>query len=248
MLSVLCAAPCRAQSTTTPTDPVEAGKSAMKSGSYPWYDPTQDELKRINVKPPKAPPQTQSASKSWFEDWDFSGLKTLFESLGEVARILIYTVAAAILGLLIYFLVKVFLKRSTENDDGGDEEEEAEIGGVDRIDELPIQIAAPRGDFLSEARRRYEAGDYSGAIVYLFSYELLHLDRHQRIQLTKGKTNRQYLREVRAIPRLQAMLARTMIAFEDVFFGHHPLDRSSFEACWQEVEEFQRLAPPGGAT
>jgi hypothetical protein len=38
-----------------------------------------------------------------------------------------------------------------------------------------------------------------------------------------------------------------MVAFEDVFFGHHPLDRSRFEACWQEVDEFHRRLPAGAA-
>ena len=228
----------------TTTDPVESGREAMRVGTYPWYDSSNDDLQRINVKPPK-PPKPPS---NWdWGDWGFEGLKVFFESLGVVVRVILYAIFAAVLALLAYILIKVFLKQSSKDGEDSDEDEDEDrVGGVDRIEELPIQIAAPRGDFLSEARRRYEAGDYSGAIVYLFSYQLLYLDRHQRIQLTKGKTNRQYLREVRSVPRLQSMLACTMVAFEDVFFGHHKLERDAFEACWRDVDEFQRLGPQGG--
>ena len=41
--------------------------------------------------------------------------------------------------------------------------------------------------------------------------------------------------------RLRDLVERTMIAFESVFFGHHPLDQRRFEACWSQVAEFQRL-------
>ena len=60
-------------------------------------------------------------------------------------------------------------------------------------------------------------------------------------RLTKGKTNRQYLREIGPRRRLRDLVERTMIAFESVFFGHHPLDQRRFEACWSQVAEFQRL-------
>jgi hypothetical protein len=65
------------------------------------------------------------------------------------------------------------------------------------------------------------------------------LDRHHVIRLTKGKTNRQYLREARARPLLREILDRTMIPFEDVFFGHHKLSREQFEQCWRRLDEFQ---------
>jgi hypothetical protein len=30
-----------------------------------------------------------------------------------------------------------------------------------------------------------------------------------------------------------------MVAFEDVFFGHHRLPRSRFETCFQRLDEFE---------
>ena len=52
-------------------------------------------------------------------------------------------------------------------------------------------------DYLDEAQRLYRNGDYAQAIIYLFSHQLLQLDRRHWLRLVKGKTNRQYLREVR---------------------------------------------------
>ena len=36
------------------------------------------------------------------------------------------------------------------------------------------------------------------------------------------------------------ILENAMIAFEDVFFGHHTLERERFEACWRQVGAFQK--------
>ncbi|MFO0816478.1 MAG: DUF4129 domain-containing protein [Pirellulales bacterium] len=225
---------------------VEAGKKALSSvNDFPWYDSSKDDLQRVNIRPEKPVKQRNYDGP----DWDFSWLTTAFESIGVLLKVLIYLALFAILAVIAYFIVRAFLGRDQkdgENDAASDEEEETS-GGIDRVEELPVQLAAPRGDFLSEARRRYEAGDYSGAIIYLFSHQLLQLDRHQRIQLTRGKTNRQYLREIRNEPRLQEMLSRTMFAFEDVFFGRRKLERERFEECWREVDEFHRLTPQGGA-
>jgi hypothetical protein len=38
-----------------------------------------------------------------------------------------------------------------------------------------------------------------------------------------------------------------MVAFEDVFFGNHPLDRNRFESCWTRLDEFEALAAQGQA-
>jgi hypothetical protein len=106
------------------------------------------------------------------------------------------------------------------------------------MESLPFQVRRPQTGLLAEARRRYEQGDYGGAIIYLFSYQLVQLDKHQLIYLAKGKTNRQYLRELAPLPRLFEILEETMIAFEDVFFGKYRLDKDRFESCWRGMDEF----------
>jgi hypothetical protein len=32
-----------------------------------------------------------------------------------------------------------------------------------------------------------------------------------------------------------------MVTFEDVFFGRRALDRAGFEACWNQLDQFERL-------
>ena len=126
-----------------------------------------------------------------------------------------------------------------------------------------------RGNLLDEARRHWQEGDFAQAIIYLFSFQLVHLDKQQIIRLNKGKTNRQYLREIghgaaawatlAAAPqveppapvfpqlrgRLQGLVEQTMFVFEDVFFGNRALERARFEACWSRVDEFQSLRREG---
>ena len=82
-------------------------------------------------------------------------------------------------------------------------------------------------------------------IIYLFGFQLVQLDKQQIIRLTKGKTNRQYLREVGPRKALQRLVEQTMVAFEDVFFGNHTLDRARFESCWSRLDEFQSLSAEG---
>jgi hypothetical protein len=103
-----------------------------------------------------------------------------------------------------------------------------------------------QSDLLGQARRYYEAGNYAEAIIYLFSYQLVELDRHGFVHLERGKTNRQYVREAQRAPEaksggLHKILDQTMVAFEDVFFGARDLDRRRFEQCWSRLDEFQSL-------
>jgi argininosuccinate synthase len=64
------------------------------------------------------------------------------------------------------------------------------------------------------------------------------LDKANRIRLVRGKTNRQYLGELRESPELADLVGQTMIAFEDVFFGERTLTREQFEACYRRLDQF----------
>jgi hypothetical protein len=128
----------------------------------------------------------------------------------------------------------------------GGEEIETTLTDAQRIENLPFKVRSPTGDFLSEARRFYNEGNYGEAIIYLFSYQLIQLDKNQWIRLSKGKTNRQYLREVRGKQDLRGLVHTTMVAFEDFFFGQHPIDKSRFDACWEKLDQFHELVKPEG--
>ncbi|HEV3021609.1 MAG TPA: DUF4129 domain-containing protein [Pirellulales bacterium] len=230
-LSLLCgAAPCAAWA--EPDDGVEEARQALGSSwRFPWYDGSQDDLRRVNVRTPWnwtwKPKSGSPFNLSWLQ-------------------IVILVVAALLLAGLAYLLIKAYLDRE---DLAGDEQ--AGLRKFDaaddaaRIEALPFRLRRGALDLLEEARRHYAAGNYSEAVIYLFSHELVELDRGRMIRLAKGKTNRQYLRELAVRPTLKQLLEQTMVAFEDVFFGNYALQRQRFEACWRRLDEFDDLLAEG---
>ncbi|MCO6453713.1 MAG: hypothetical protein J5I93_00215 [Pirellulaceae bacterium] len=228
-------------------NPVEsAGRSLRRAQRFPWYDAQRDELRRVDVAP-RRDSAAANRDSTWEEDdasttsnwqFNFSGLPDLFWSIMQG---LAWTLLAALLIGLTALLVWAFM-RSEGRWGGGDGTELSvhRASDVDRVESLPFQLKRPQSDLLAEARRHYEAGNYGEAIIYLFSYQLVQLDKQQLIHLTKGKTNRQYLREIRRRPVLSGLLENTMVAFEDVFFGHHALERERFETCWRGLDQFHQ--------
>ena len=224
-------------------------KKALQDGNYPWYDGAADDLNPISVDPQVAPAE----AREWevdFPEWDIQGPNWNATGFWEAVQWIIWGVMIALLiGMLIYFIRSFVrdgfgfkLRSETTSDIAAQEAEQ--------IENLPFPVERPRKDLLAEARHHYENGDYGRAIIYLFSYQLVHLDKHHLIRLAKGKTNRQYLRELGS-PRspLRNTLQQTMVSFEEVFFGNHSLDKQAFEACWRELDEFhqgvQQVAPAG---
>lgn len=231
-----------------PEQAVESGRKALRnSNSYPWYDAQNDELRRIDVRPdksaenlnrksqwqskPATPRTTPNFTWPTFPTWLFR----LIQVVLVIGGLLIF-------GLLVWLIVRAFLNQEANDEaaPSGADVPEAR-GDVDRIENLPFQVKRPQSDLRGEAEQQYRDGNYREAIIYLYSYLLVQLDRRQVIRLTKGKTNRQYLREVRQRPELVPIFEPTMIAFEDVFFGDHPISRAEFENCWNRLDEFHRL-------
>lgn len=217
-----------------------AAKQALRSGGkYPWYDRATDDVRPLNVVPRD---QEQDRAGKWIDNSTPQAPSARpaarSSSFGGVLTWIGLTALILLLGLIAYSIVTALLKDEVS--------ESVTVRKVvnsrrdaDRVEALPFQLHAANGDFLAEARRLYEQSQYSAAIVYLFSHQLVELDKHHLIRLTKGKTNRQYLRETRRQPALAGILEGTMIAFEDAFFGHKILSRESFERCWHQLERFQ---------
>lgn len=211
--------------------PVEAGREALDHwGRYPWYDPATDGMRRVEI----------SDEWDWGSSYRFGFLDTLLQ-WGAWGLLLL------MLALAVYFLIKAYrdhygvLGGTTYNDNAS----EPDPSDADRIEALPFPMQTEKLDLLAEARRYGRQGDFGRAIICLYSFQLVQLDRQQRIRLTKGKTNRQYLREVGPGKPLCRLLEQTMVAFEDVFFGSHTIDRVRFESCWSRLDEFRSLAEQG---
>ncbi len=206
------------------------GKALRPWREFPWYDKQKDALKPVNLPadPPPPPPQNTpltnptSADTSWLQ-W-FAWLAI-----------------AVLLALVIYLIVRVFLERSASLGAPDDADGPRPHREIDRVEDLPFAVRRPTDDLLSAARRAYESGQYNEAMTYLYSHQLIALDRNQFIRLAKGKTNRQYLRELSVRPELRAIQERAMVAFEDAFFGKHTLSRERFEQSWQQLGRFEQL-------
>jgi len=214
----------------------KAAREALgRAGNYPWYDKASDDVRVLSMEPEESrsarePSRTSGSSNA-------SGL--------GIFQLLAWLAIGLVLAVLVYLLIRAYLDR--ENSTAQPQRSHnAPSMAVDRVESLPFQVQRAQDDLLGEARRLYDQGNFREAIVYLFSFELLQLDRHGVIRLAKGKTNRQYVREASREKRpLALLLEQTMEAFESAFFGHHDLPREQFESCWHRVSEFERLAAEG---
>ncbi len=225
-----------------------AADGLREDSSFPWYDSEKDKICPLTLKEEKAPKETRDwvgkrrarKQSNWTWDWTWG------DFLAGFFQLLAYGLLIGLALIVIYFLVtspavQEFFRTPEQLDD------EPEKTDEERVENLPFDLSRPRADLLSETRRLYELGKYGEAMVYLFSYQLLQLDKNQWIRLAKGKTNRQYLGEIRGRRDLRGILQATMIPFEDFFFGHYQIDRERFESCWEQLDDFHQLVRPEGA-
>jgi hypothetical protein len=233
-------------SAADPQQSVESGRESLDHWlRYPWYDSATDGVERVDVTPPYSWDWLWNWIPELFKGWSWnwapfsSGFSWPTTLLGWIA----WTLIAALFAALVWLLYRAW-RRWAGEPDGTEEEGQAEEEEKDdrrRVEALPFPVQRRQGDLLEEARRCYDEGNYAEAIVYLFSHQLVQLDKHRLIRLAKGKTNRQYLREVSPRRPIARLLEHSMLVFEDVFFGNRPLDRSRFEGCWSRLDQFERL-------
>lgn len=238
LAATLCAAPAAAQEAEAvdSDQAVSNGRDALDEwGRYPWYDSGEDDVRLIDLDLDSDP----APSPTWTgggPNWNFDFLQ-VFGWLG----------IAALLFIIAWLLVKFFLNRETDSASKADSQQMVQADHLTDVEALPPQARDRKLSLLEEARRAYEQGNYSEAIIYLFSHQLVSLDRRQFIRLAKGKTNRQYLRELKKRGTLGGLFEQTMVCFEDVFFGKHDLDRQRFESCWSRLPEFDAVVTQGTA-
>jgi len=234
-------------SATDPDGAVQSGRQALDHWwGYPWYDADSDGVRRVDVKEPYSWDWLGDWISDLFEGWDWSwvpfasGFSWPTTLLGWIA----WTLIIALFLTLVWLLYRTYRRWAAQFDADADRSESSDDEEEDdakRVESLPFPVQRRRGDLLEEARRNYRQGNYGEAIIYLFSYELVQLDKHHLIHLSKGKTNRQYLREVGRGAALGKLLHQTMVTFEDVFFGNHAIDRARCDRCWLKIDRFQSL-------
>lgn len=116
-----------------------------------------------------------------------------------------------------------------------------------KILDLPFEVEQSTLGLLDQAKRYRDTGDYSKAIIYLFSHVLVELDAARCIRIERGKTNRIYLRELRDRDSLRGFTSQTVQAFEFAFFGKHRLSKDAFETIWGQLPTFQESVHQLGA-
>jgi hypothetical protein len=239
LLFLALTATLHAQDPDSDQQAIDQGKESLQSvARFPWYDRATDDVRPIHIVP-RNDADSANRSSQWTatDPQPAGGAARAPGFLGPAMQWIGLTVLILLLGLIAYLFATSFLK--DEISEGPEQRRVVETTrDVDRVEALPFYVRKPTGDFLAEARRLYEASQFSEAIIYLFSYQLVQLDRHHVIRLAKGKTNRQYVRETRSRPVLYSILEQTTFAFEDAFFGRKTLTREQFEHCWQQLDTF----------
>jgi Domain of unknown function (DUF4129) len=237
LLLLLLSSTAAAQHSTP--DPIQSARDSLaRGGRFPWYDRQNDDVRKLRILPRVAEPER---GDKWADDSTAPTPPTPpdLTLFGKFLQWFGLTTLVLLLGLIAFMIAKGFLRDEVSEDALAVRKIVESRRDADRVEALPFHVRAASGDFLAEARRLYEAGQYSQAIVYLFSYQLVQLDRRHVIRLAKGKTNRQYVRETRKHPHLAAILEITMVTFEDAFFGRKTITREAFERSWQRLDEFQ---------
>ena len=229
---------------------VQQGRDALRhAGSFPWYDRGTD-----SVKPPDGLSSSKAGADNRRSDWvaqekESRASPSTSTNWGNVSEllltILMWGLIAIILIGLIVFLVWAFMRYETAQDqDDVDDWLEDPRSDEQRIEDLPFEIKKPTSDLLAAAERARAQGDRRLAMIYLFSHMLVQMDRNHRIRLAKGKTNRQYLKEIVNVERLHPIVFDSMIAFERVFFGNHDLDPLEFDHVWNSLGAFETYVKP----
>ncbi|HMO13611.1 MAG TPA: hypothetical protein PKD64_04395 [Pirellulaceae bacterium] len=276
MLFVNTPASLYAQPPIIERDPVKQGQRAFSDqGQWSWYDTKTDSLKPLPPPPRRVTnsPQTNSSGKqgssgngagSGTGDGSGNGASSgsegspssfdipaaptaAFEGLSAVINVIAWIVVAILIVAVIVGIIWAILKLDRSNEEEAEEAIEVEQAPLTPADKLPFEIDPTISDFRSAAEQAYRKRDFRLATIYLFSHTLLILDRHRWLRLTRSKTNRQYLAELKDNYGLKQFYERLMILFEATFFGDQQIMQNQFEACWQALPQFEQsvqMGPP----
>lgn len=129
----------------------------------------------------------------------------------------------------------MFLKRSRKNP----RDTEDVLAQQAKYSDLPVELQKGLVGLRAQAAAYRDQGDYSRAIVYLFSYLLVELDQAQLISLAKGKTNYRYLRELNPHRLLQSRLRQVVALFEEAYFGRRTITKEQFDSVWMDLATFE---------
>jgi len=218
--TIIAATATSALAATSDEQAVADGKKALEQAQrFPWYDRVNDSLRPIDLpEPEELQPLKQPVDANW---------------LRPVVWVMLILTAA---GVLLAAVVGLSKRRRAHS---------APVKNArrGRIEHLGFIEDDTPGDYLQLCLRESRAGRFERAIVYLYAHLLTELNDRQLVRLARGKTNRQYLREV-ADPAMRAAMEVIVGAFEDAYFGRHPIEPARFEWCWQQWQRMKAMFEP----
>ena len=152
----------------------------------------------------------------------------------------VWIVASVVLIAALAWLIKnqevmMLLLRRNRNQNGFEDVAAQQA----KYSDLPVELEKGLVGLKAQAALLRAQGDYSRAIIYLFSYLLVELDSAQCIALARGKTNYRYLRELSQQPLLESRLRRVISLFEETYFGGKPVQPAQFETVWEDLPAFE---------
>ncbi len=241
---------------TSPAHVGDKDRSTINRSTHSvWYDANDGTIrpiqrnKTIDVEDrhDSIAENTKSTTPGWWKDF-LQSWSDFFSLLFRSWQILLIVCSLGILSLIGFLVFRYGLSfqarnaRTTRMSDKNREEA--------KMQELPFEVEQSRFGLLAQAERHRAMGDFSKAVIYLFSHALIEMDNARCIRLERGKTNRAYLRELRDHDNLTGFTDQLVRAFEFSFFGKHVLSQDAFEVIWQQVPAFdaylkQFISSPG---
>ena len=239
---------------STEITPPETGKPAIPDSV--WYDSDNGGLKPVHVVPvaddslnrdsrwlPKAKRVKKPAKATAGAGGGTGGGGT--GNFGMILLLILIVSGAVLLGYVISKTEVEVAPRSARQIDRLTPDEQT----IERMKHLPAELRRTDVNLRTEAERLMNENQYDQALILLFGHQLLLLDRHTYLRLNRGKTNRKYVRETRAMSEeVAARLEATIEAFERSYFGNHAISQAGFLELWQSNVKLEQAVMQGQET
>lgn len=203
-------------------------KSKKVSSAIPRQSVVDASDRHQAIAEPETPVDTSTSSA-------FDSISDLFALLFRSWQVILIGCLILLLVVVTYFVLKntgVYVRRY-------EVKREERPRSKATIKDLPFELEQTNLGLLGQASLYRDQGEYSKAIIYLFSHVLVEMDHARCIRLTRGKTNRTYIRELRGRDKLRGFTTQIVSAFEYAFFGKHTLSQDAFEKIWQQLPAFE---------
>lgn len=167
----------------------------------------------------------------WLRSW----LPTAQDNSNTATSPLFVWIGWALIGVaaaLLIWLLSYWLQNLLGRFIGGSESHVKE-----RDSAMPQTAAEAR----TIAHHLADAGSYRQAVRHLYLSALLALHERNLITYQQSDTNREVLTAVRAQPHLHQQLQPVIETFDDVWYGVHEPDRTSFDSYVDAVEKLEEV-------